>query len=254
MLKLPIKGAIGAAMNTAVRYAVKHAPAIFAGSAIAGVVTTTFMGGKAALKSQELIKAKEAELERPTTVKEKVETCWKTCLPTAIMGGLTISSIIAGHRLSAKRLAVMCGLYTVAEDRIKALQDTMEKELSPQKKQLIEAESTAALADRTTYREEKVIRTGRGTTLTYDSASGRYFYSDRESIRQAENDINSQIIHDRMATLNEFYYAIGLDGVKLGESIGWDTDNLLYVHFGSKLTENNVPCMVIDYVCKPIFY
>lgn len=231
----------------------EHLPAIFTGFAIA---TSALALGKAIYdtpKAIKLLDAYENEVDREATPVEKIQVCWKVYLPSLILEGCAITFMVCSHRTSAKRLAALAALYSISEDRVKALKTKIEEKITPTKARLVEEEATAALSERTPLEPEKIIATGKGSTLVYDSASGRYFYSDRESIRQAENDLNAQIISEGYACLNELYYSIGLTGVKIGDIIGWDTGEMLRISFGSKLTEDGTPCMVIDYTCKPAF-
>ena len=48
-------------------------------------------------------------------------------------------------------------------------------------------------------------------------------------------------------SLNEFYYAIGLDGIKVGEDLGWNIDTgYIELDFSSQLAKDDTPCLVID--------
>lgn len=40
---------------------------------------------------------------------------------------------------------------------------------------------------------KEVIVLGRGSTLCYDSVSGRYFKSDMETIKKAENELDARL-------------------------------------------------------------
>ena len=54
------------------------------------------------------------------------------------------------------------------------------------------------------------------------------------------------------ASLNEFYYELGLDGIKLGDDLGWSYGTGgVDIEFSSQLTEDNTPCLVIDYKVLP---
>lgn len=247
--------------------ATENAPAIFTGLAVAGVIGTVVSAANAGIKAERLIMEHRHEKalslepddewyndEYELTTKEKIKASWTAYIPPVLAAGFTITCIICAHKVSATRLATMCTLYSMSEDRVKALRDKIEEKLPPSKARLVDEEATGALSERHPYSPDKVIATGTGTTLVYDANSGRYFYSDKETIRQAENDINSELINSvTSVTLNELYYMLKLSRIKLADDIGWDTDHLLSIRFGSKLMEDGTPCMVIDYTCKPIF-
>ena len=98
----------------------------------------------------------------------------------------------------------------------------------------------------------EVIITDRGHTLCYDELSGRYFYSDVDTIRKAANEINRRMLDDMCASLNEFYYEIGLDGTRLGDELGWNVSKgLIDLKFSATVSSDDRPCIVMDYQVPP---
>ena len=66
------------------------------------------------------------------------------------------------------------------------------------------------------------------------------------------NDINAQLRDDYFVSLNEFYNLLGLSNVKLGEDIGFAVeDSYLNLSFSATLTDNNIPCLVLNYDVSP---
>ena len=51
----------------------------------------------------------------------------------------------------------------------------------------------------------EVVVTDRGSTLCYDSLSGRYFKSDIETLRKTVNDLNRRMRDEMFISLNDFY-------------------------------------------------
>src|SRR5699024_6306742 len=94
----------------------------------------------------------------------------------------------------------------------------------------------------------------RELTLCYDMFSGRFFQSDIESIRRAENQFNKNLIHHNYGSVNELSSLMGIGGVGAGEDMGWNSDNLLSIGYNSILTEKGVPALSIDFdECPPRF-
>jgi hypothetical protein len=82
--------------------------------------------------------------------------------------------------------------------------------------------------------------------------SGRYFKSDREVIKKAENELNRQMLSDTYVSLNEFYDLIGLNRITIGDDLGWYVnDGYLKLQFSSHLANDGTPCLVIDYIVAP---
>lgn len=98
----------------------------------------------------------------------------------------------------------------------------------------------------------EVIITEKGNTLCYDAVSGRYFKGDIEKIKKAECELNRQMRDEMYISLNDFYYEIGLDNIKLGDELGWNIDDgYIDLSFSSQLASDGTPCLVIDYTIAP---
>lgn len=101
----------------------------------------------------------------------------------------------------------------------------------------------------------KFEETGTITSSTFkgfDIVSGRYFKSDIDKLKKAENELNRQMRNEMYISLNEFYYAIGLESIKLGDSLGWNIDDgYINLRFSSQLATDGTPCLVIDYEYGP---
>ena len=55
-------------------------------------------------------------------------------------------------------------------------------------------------------------------------------------------------------TLNDVYYALGLSNTKMGDDLAWSVeDGMIDFNFSSQLTEDGIPCLVVDYTIGPRF-
>ena len=93
---------------------------------------------------------------------------------------------------------------------------------------------------------------GKGNVLMYDKYSARYFYSDMETMRKVENELNHTIVHNYYASLQDLYDRIGLDRTGYSEELGWNSEHLLEFRFSATISDDDRPCMVIDYLIEPI--
>jgi hypothetical protein len=60
------------------------------------------------------------------------------------------------------------------------------------------------------------------------------------------------MLSEMYISLNDFYYELGLKKTNDGDSLGWNIeDGLLDIHFSALITEDNEPCVVIDYHVAP---
>lgn len=238
---------------------VKNAPSILTGLSVVGVISTTVLGVRATPKAvyilDELLDKKLDENMNEYaefTPKEIFLSCWKLYIPTAISGALTIASIIAANKINLNRTAVLSVLYAGSESFIKEYQEEVIKSLGAKKEEAVRDEIARKRIEKNPPNDKEVIITGHGETLVYDSLSGRYFKSDIEKIRKIQNDFNRDIINDGYKTLNEFYDELGLDHIRLGDAMGWNTDyGLMDIRFSSMLAQGSTPCLVLDYRIGP---
>jgi hypothetical protein len=79
--------------------------------------------------------------------------------------------------------------------------------------------------------------------------SGRYFSSNREKIKRAENELNKRMIHDVFGyvSLNDFYDEIGLPRTDTGYILGWNVNKTIDIDFDSHIADNGKPTIVLDY-------
>lgn len=243
-----------------VQYAiVKHSPEILTGLGISGMLTTTVLAVKATPKA--LILIEEEKRRRSQELSEPVEkldtlsvvkTTWKCYIPSAVIGVLSAGCIIGANSVNLRRNAALATAYTLSETALKEYQEKVVETIGEKKEQLIRDKVAEEKIQKNPVSSNEVIVTGRGDTLCYDVISGRYFNSDIEKIRKAENVINRRLMDEMWVTLNEFYYEIGLPGTTVGQDLGWDVDQgLIDIHFSAQMSEDERPCMVIDYSIEP---
>lgn len=231
----------------------KNSPYILTALGAVGVVSTAIFTGKASIKAKEVIEDIEAGVyddQRPVgkaTPKEIVEHCWKLYLPAVINGGLAIACIIFANNTNMKRQAAIATLYSISETNFKEYKDKVIETIGTTKEEKIHDEIVQDRLLKDPVDKKHILITGHGETLCYDMHSGRYFYSDIETIRRIINDLNHDLMGEMWIDLNSLYYALGIGGIKLGDYLGWTTDELIEPIFTTKLTNEGRPCLVLDY-------
>ena len=68
-----------------------------------------------------------------------------------------------------------------------------------------------------------------------------------ESLKKARNDINSRVMNHDYATLDDFYYIVGLAPSSIGGQLGWKSPKLMELEFSTVLSEDGRPCLAFDY-------
>jgi hypothetical protein len=225
------------------------------------MVTTTVLAVKATPKALMLIedKKKELEVDKLTPV-ETVKTTWKCYIPTVASGVVSVACIIGANSANAKRNAALAAMYKLSETAYSEYRDGVLETIGEKKERVVRDKVAEKQVKDNPVSQREIIVTGRGQTLFYDPHSGRYFYSDLEKIKRAENKLNKDIICDAFdagVTLNDFYEEIGLPPTATGDSLGWNLSiGLIEIYPSAQMAEEGSehegePCIVLSYTNPP---
>ena len=231
----------------------RNSPTILTGMSVAGLATTVILAVKATPKAMRLLDEYDEYLGYKTMSDPltAIKVAYKPYVPAVIMGGVTIACIIGANSINLRRNAALASVYSITEATLKEYQAKVIETIGEKKERAIKDEIAQDKLTKDPINNKSVIMTGKGDTLCYDVLSGRYFKSDIESLRKLENEANHTLIHEVWMSLNEFYYKMGLEGVKLGDETGWNSDRLIEFDFSSKITTDGQLCLVIDYINGP---
>lgn len=249
----------------------KHAPGILTGIGIAGMLTTVVLAVKATPKAVEMIQeaeeegrveleksekyddehiaALEKEVKKPINV---VRVAWKPYIPAAVTGIASTICLIGACSVNARRNAALATAYQISQTALSEYRDKVVETIGEKKEQNIREAIAKDKVEENPVSKKEVIITGNGDTLCYDLHAARYFKSDIEKIRKAENRLNKKLITEMYVSLNDFYYELGMRGSKLGDDLGWNLDSgLIEIYFSSQLSDEGQPCLTIDYNIAP---
>ena len=230
----------------------KYSPEILTGIGIAGMITTTVLAVKATPKAIRLIQEKEDAVNDKLTPVEKVKTTWKCYIPAALSGVTSVACIVGANSVHAKRNAALAAVYKISETALHEYREKVLETLGEKKEQAIRDKIAEDRVNKDPVSKTEVIITAKGDTLCYDVLSGRYFKSDIDKIRRAENELNRRMLNDMYVSLNEFYDEIGVSQTSLGDELGWNIDDgLIEVCFSSQIADDGTPCIVVDYRVAP---
>lgn len=226
----------------------KNQSTILTGLGVAGLVSTAVLTAQATAKATRKIDSIQEEL----TMKERFLLTWRLYIPPVTMGVVSVACIIGAHSADVKKNAALAGLYTLTEETLQDYRQKVKEKLGEKKEEEVYGEVTQERINKHPVKSSEVIVTGKGDVLCYDSYSGRYFKSDIETLRRIQNDLNHDMMGQMWVALNDLYCVLGLEPVKMGDDIGWTTDELIEMKFSSNLTKDGEPCLVIDLNAKPI--
>ena len=229
----------------------KNSPTILTTMAVGGLLTTTIMAVKATPKALKLIELEEDEKGEELTKPEAIKATYKCYIPTVIMGAATVTCIISANNINLRRNAVLASMYTLTTETLKEYQSKVKQTLGEKVDRKIKDDIAQDHLDKTPLSKSSVIVTNNGDTLCFDKSSGRYFKSDVNKLEKIQNELNREILSEMWISLNDVYYAIGLDGIGIGDEIGWNCNDLLQFEFTAKIADNDQPCIVLDFVTPP---
>ena len=254
--------------NSIQKLAVKNSPAILIGLGIASMATCVYLSVKATPKSTEVWVAKEYEVDEAVyyhadtegyRLKDQVSTAEYAKIlfkdftpiwgPVALAAITSIGLFVAANRIQTKRQEMLVVAYTLGEKALTTYQrkviDTVgnKKHLEVIDK-IAEDEMVA-----NPYSADDVINTTYGDHRFYDEWSGRYFLSDINKVRKAENEIITRLSTEMCLTVNDYYYELGLPPTKSGAIVGWDVnDIMLDVKYSPIFDSEEHPCTSLSYL------
>ena len=167
---------------------------------VGGSVATALLTGRATFKAARLIDHeqevanaawREGEWDTPPhefSKTEKAKLVWHLYLPPIALGVLTVTCIIAAHRISTKQIVALTAAAGISE---RALTEYKDKVLRSGAKEDEKIHSDIA-QDRVNKfpPSSQVMIAGSGDVLCYDMLTGRYFQSTMEELKRAENKVN----------------------------------------------------------------
>lgn len=235
----------------------KNSPTILTGLAVAGVVTTVVLAVKATPEAVEILEATKADKaydndgDDKLTVLEVVECTWRSYAPAAVTGVVTIACIIGANHVNLKRNAAIASLATLYQTNFEEYKEKVKKKIGEKKESDIRYEVDQERLDKYPIDKNVTHNEGGGPVRCFDPMSGRYFWSDIETLRHAQNEFNQLLVLEGRESLNTLYGFMNLETTSLGEEVGWTPDHLMEFSFNSRLTSKGEPVMVVDYAVPP---
>lgn len=215
-------------------------------AAAAGVGLTAYLTAKASFKAARIIDENE-KFFTETPTKEKVKLVWRFYIPPTLAGVSTVLLIGNANRLATnKQLAAQAAL-AVTQRAYTEYRDQVVKEFGERKDETIRANVAEERMKKNPPPSTEIMTTGPGMVLCCELYTGRYFACSMESLKRAENTLNSRLLRNGYATMDDFYDMVGLGMTsKSGES-GWRPEDLMKLEFATVLSDDGRPCLSFDY-------
>ena len=237
----------------------KNSATILTITAVAGVIATSILSAKAAIKASRVLMHKEEEKGGKLTLKETIVETWAIYIPTVAIGASTIACVLGANILNKCQQASLASAYALIDSSYKEYKAKL-KELYGEEvhNNIVDAIAAKKCEDvyisagglESAYNQE--IESDTEPRLFYDEYSGRYFESTIEKVLLAEYHLNRNYILRGFARLNDFYEFLGLEQTDYDKTVGWDICSEIYwIDFNHRKTligddNDSFECYVIE--------
>lgn len=237
------------------KFAKSHANLILAAVSIVGLVATSVEASKATVKVHEKLKDISAEKGEKLTVEETIKACWKDYIPTAVIGGVTISCIIASGIISVNDQKKLAGAYAMLDQGYKAYR----KKISEKYGTEVDKEIAQEVVDEVIVEETDDDEYEGKKILFYVPYTDRYFDASKLKVQEGIYYVNRSLSMTGYASVNDLYRGIGLPETEEGNFLGWDIEELsewiglfwLDFDISKTMLDENTYCYVLEAIYPP---
>jgi hypothetical protein len=220
----------------------------------AGVVVTTVMAVRATPKALLLLEEAKREKGEELNAYEVVAVAGPVYIPTALVGVSTITCIFGANILNKRSQAAITSAYALLNESYKDYQTKVEELYGKEVDTVIREEIA-----KDEY-ENKPIPAEEGKELFYDEYSKRYFYSTMYKVKEAEYQLNRDLVMRDYAYVNEFYECLGIEPIESGWELGWSVGSNLACYWqewidfshGKMIMDDGTECHRIIMLHEPI--
>ena len=233
-------------------YLSKNSPTILMGLSLAGVLSTAYLTHKAAQKAQMKLVMTGPE---PQTNKEKVKQVWRYYIPPVLSCGATVAFIIASNSVHNKRQAALITAVSLGETAFQEYREQITETLGKGKEQKARDElvqKNVKKAEDEGKFDHLVLKPDTQDQYVWDVYSSRALVSSVEKLNKAANDVARDCINHDYATLNQFYSAIGIEGIQPGDDVGWSNSTPLEIDLSNAVVRDGMGLIAINFVNPPM--
>lgn len=211
------------------RFFKKNGATILSCMGVAGVVGTTVVTAKSAIKASQILEVTKQEKGENLTTIEKLKVAAPIYIPSILLGASTVACILGANVLNKRQQASLVAGYTLLNTSFKEYRNKVIDIYGEEAHEKVEE----------AIKEDHAISQGDETVLFFDQYSQRFFESTLFKVQQAEYYLNRELVMRDWFTLNEWYDELGLDIVDAGDVLGWSTEMCLQAYWQSWVDFNH---------------
>lgn len=266
------KSKITALVKSTQLWGKKHSPEILTALGITSGASAIILAVKATPKAVELIEAEKHRINyeiAKAARDEGVEVCnqidklkpldvvkitWKCYIPTAVTFAFSTACLIGASSVNVRRNAALATAYTLSESALKTYREKVAENVGEEKEKPIYEEAVKEQHKQNQVSTKEIIVTEKGHTPFYDVMAERKFTSDVDSIKRIANDLNRRMRDENSISLNDFYYAVNLSGIPIGDMVGWNIDRgYIDPIFIPDTDKDGELCFYMDFETRPTY-
>lgn len=221
------------------KFVVKNSTTILTGIGVVGVVATTVLTYKATKNTiEEIVNLRvDAEEANPDAEEIKIEksdifkASWKHWIPVVTTVAITITSIIAAHRINVGKLAALASAYKLSEDTRKNYKQAVLDKLGANKEKEIDGKAHINGALETLTNSclppiETIQKTGCGDQYIYLDFLGGWFMSSIPAIQKQLNDYSIELKNQSFAegSVADILESMNLEAPAWTRNATWTVD------------------------------
>lgn len=233
------------------KFTIDNSPLLLTITGAIGIGATAYLAWRGGFKAALILDQYEAEHPKPD-LKKKVNLVWRELVPPVVAGGVTVIAVVGANQIGTKRTAALAAAYSISETAFKDYKKKVVEKIGEHKEQAVRDEIAQERVNANPLGANEVVVVSEGEVECYDQYSGRYFSATMEEIKRAQNEVNHQINNQGYASLNDFYDAVGLSRINVGDEVGWKIEKLLDVNITTTLNQKGRPCLAIDFHVEPV--
>ncbi len=237
--------------GTVLRNIKANSPIILSVAAGVGTIATALLVGKASFEAANAIREHEEQNAPAITPKERLKDrtklVWKFYIPSAVSTVSTLVCIVGAKRIEANKTLAANAALAFTERAYSEYRNKVVDELGPRKDESIRDKVVADQVTNKPSPSQDILVTGPGNILCCEMFTMRYFASDMEKLRKAQNELNARLLKHDYATFDDFYYIIGLQPTTTSGNLGWTSDKLMELEFSTALSDDGRPCITFTY-------
>ncbi len=171
---------------------------------------------------------KISELPKLVPWRMKIKLLWKLYLPAGIGWALSLGTGIASEVIHDRREAAYATVAAVAEESLRDFKESTKEVVGDKKYDEIDAAASQKLIDRERAKGDDYIKNNTicinkkpNPFTIIDDITKRRIVLDYQQLEHAQNNLaRIQRSYD-WASLNDFYYQLGIEPSSIGNDVGW---------------------------------